>query len=88
MAETLVQKLRGGVANNSYYRDEGASRFKIVHYAGEVSYDADGFVEKNRDTVFVDLLEMCKSSSNPFIQELFADLDPAKKQTTAGQGLI
>ena len=56
----------------------------IVHYAGEVSYDADGFVEKNRDTVFVDLLEMCKNSSNSFIQELFQDIDPGKKQVTAG----
>ncbi len=84
VAETLVGKLRAGVTHNRHYIEQGAARFKISHYAGEVAYDADGFVEKNRDTVFTDLLEMCKSSSNGFIQELFAGLDLKKKQPTAG----
>ena len=84
MAETLVQKLRAGCGNNGHFADQGMARFKIVHYAGEVSYDAEGFVEKNRDTVFIDLLEMCKASSNPFIQELFSGIDLNKKQTTSG----
>ena len=49
-----------------------------------MNYDADGFVEKNRDQVFVDLLEMCKTSANSFIQHLFRQIDPAKKQQTQG----
>ncbi|CAG5098447.1 Oidioi.mRNA.OKI2018_I69.XSR.g15675.t1.cds [Oikopleura dioica] len=84
VAETLVGKLRGGVTQHRHYIEQGAARFKISHYAGEVAYDADGFVEKNRDTVFIDLLEMCKSSTNGFIQELFSGLDLKKKQPTAG----
>lgn len=84
VAETLVQKLRSGVAHNPNFTEQGAGRFKISHYAGEVSYDAEGFVEKNRDNVFVDLLEMCKNSTNAFIQELFQDLDLKKKQATTG----
>ena len=80
----MVGKLRAGCGTNSHFGDQGLARFKIMHYAGEVSYDADGFIEKNRDTVFIDLLEMCKTSQNAFIQELFADLDLTKKQTTSG----
>ena len=60
--EVLVQKLRAGVGSNQNFGDQGHSRFAIVHYAGEVSYEGEGFVEKNRDTVFQDLLEMCKNS--------------------------
>ena len=47
------------------------SRFVIHHYAGEVTYDVEGFVERNKDVLFVDLVELMKSSRNTFIQQLF-----------------
>ena len=36
-----------------------------------VTYDVEGFVEKNKDVLFVDLIELMKSSKNKFIQKLF-----------------
>lgn len=39
-------------------------QFGIKHYAANVLYDADGFVQKNMDTLPPDLLECAKQSSN------------------------
>ena len=85
VADTLMQKLEAGIdqTGRQHYENRG-KLFLIRHYAGAVNYDADGFVEKNRDQVFVDLLEMCKRSSNSFIQHLFRQIDPSKKQQTQG----
>ena len=36
-----------------------------------MTYDVDNFVEKNKDILFVDLIELMKSSRNKFIQKIF-----------------
>ena len=58
----------------------------VKHYAGDVSYDIEGFCEKNRDSLFQDLIELMKSSAEPFICKLFPDqlLGAGKRPTTAG----
>jgi myosin-5 len=43
--------------------------FTIAHYAHDVTYDAEGFIEKNRDTVPDEHLELLQASSNPFVRE-------------------
>ena len=45
----------------------------IHHYAGMVTYDVDGFCEKNKDILNVDLIEMVQGSGNAFVKKLFAD---------------
>eukprot|EP01083_Nonionella_stella_P059579 155894_1 len=42
--------------------------FTIRHYAADVSYFAPGFTEKNKDTLFDDLVEMIQSSRASFAQ--------------------
>ena len=37
-----------------------------------VTYDVEGFVDRNKDVLFIDLIELMKSSKNNFIQKLFA----------------
>ncbi|KAG7372107.1 myosin C [Nitzschia inconspicua] len=41
--------------------------FGIRHYAGDVMYDATGFVTKNQDTLPTDLMECAQSSTNEII---------------------
>ncbi|KAL5971614.1 Myosin-VIIa [Taenia solium] len=47
------------------------TRFGIVHFAGPVFYNVDGFLEKNRDTFNHDLLEVINTSKNEFLRKLF-----------------
>ena len=53
--------------------------FAVEHYAGKVNYDGFGFLEKNRDTLNVDLLEMLQRSKNPLLNTLYP---PDLKLTT------
>ena len=41
----------------------------IHHYAGMVTYDVDGFVERNKDVLFDDLIELMQSSTNKFTKD-------------------
>ncbi|EMP27973.1 Myosin-Ie [Chelonia mydas] len=53
----------------------------------QVSYDVEGFCERNRDVLFTDLIELMQSSELPFIQDLFPENVNAEKKgrpTTAG----
>ncbi|NWY44937.1 MYO1F protein, partial [Sylvia atricapilla] len=53
----------------------------------QVSYDVNGFCERNRDVLFTDLIELMQSSEYGFIRMLFPEkLDSDKKgrPTTAG----
>jgi myosin-1 len=38
-------------------------QFIVQHYAGNVTYDCDGFVENNKDTLFKDLIQLMQSTS-------------------------
>lgn len=45
--------------------------FVIRHYAGEVTYNCDGFLDKNRDTLTEDLVTMLQTSSHALLNELY-----------------
>ncbi|CAH0481974.1 unnamed protein product [Peronospora belbahrii] len=49
--------------------------FRLYHYAGPVTYDAEGFVEKNKDSLQTDLLELLGTSSNGLMSMVFGDND-------------
>ncbi|KAK3153985.1 hypothetical protein QOZ80_2BG0184230 [Eleusine coracana subsp. coracana] len=62
---TFANKLKQHLNTNSCFRGERGKAFAVRHYAGEVAYDTSGFLEKNRDLLHMDsiqLLAKCKSS--------------------------
>ncbi|KAL5481739.1 hypothetical protein EMCRGX_G021967 [Ephydatia muelleri] len=64
-----------------------AAGFTITHYAGKVTYDAEGFCEKNRDVLFKDCIELMQGGTCKFIRDLFPDDTSAaarSRPTTAG----
>ncbi|KAI6036693.1 myosin 5 [Pisolithus microcarpus] len=48
----------------------GNSSFTIVHYALDVTYEVDGFLEKNRDTVPDEHMTLIATTRNPFLKEV------------------
>ncbi|KAH8829695.1 myosin 5 [Flagelloscypha sp. PMI_526] len=48
----------------------GTSAFTIAHYAHDVTYEVEGFLEKNRDTVPDEHMTLLQQSKNPFLKEV------------------
>lgn len=48
----------------------GNSSFTVAHYAVDVTYEAEGFIEKNRDTVPDEHLALLASTKNKFLKEV------------------
>eukprot|EP00123_Amoebidium_parasiticum_P017439 comp23853_c0_seq2/m.41702 comp23853_c0_seq2/g.41702 ORF comp23853_c0_seq2/g.41702 comp23853_c0_seq2/m.41702 type:complete len:1721 (-) comp23853_c0_seq2:7-5169(-) len=46
--------------------------FFITHYADHVNYNIDKFIEKNRDNVSTELLDLLLTSKQPLVKELVA----------------
>ncbi|XP_077175772.1 unconventional myosin-Ie-like isoform X3 [Paroedura picta] len=83
---TLVQKLQTALGTHPHFNSWNRG-FVIHHYAGKVSYDVEGFCERNRDVLFTDLIELMQSSELAFIRDLFPENLSAEKKgrpTTAG----
>uniref|UniRef100_A0A8C8YM60 Unconventional myosin-VIIb n=1 Tax=Prolemur simus TaxID=1328070 RepID=A0A8C8YM60_PROSS len=85
---TMLQKLNSVHANNKAFLQPTNihdARFGIAHFAGEVYYQAEGFLEKNRDVLSTDILTLVYSSKNKFLREIF-NLQLA--ETKLGHGTI
>lgn len=52
----------------------GSDCFVIKHYAGDVTYNVEGFSDRNRDVLYPDLILMMQASSNSFVRGLFPDV--------------
>ncbi|XP_047322809.1 myosin-1-like [Impatiens glandulifera] len=58
---TFANKLKQHLNSNSCFRGERGKAFTVCHYAGEVMYGTTGFLEKNRDSLNVDSIQLLSS---------------------------
>ncbi|KAH8043212.1 hypothetical protein JL722_15292 [Aureococcus anophagefferens] len=54
---------------NAYFggKDPSGRSFAVRHFAGAVTYDTAGFVEKNRDTISTTLSTLCMEAAVPLV---------------------
>ena len=61
--------------NELYSRPRmNSMEFGIKHYAGQVWYNVEGFLDKNRDTLRYDVMSLMISSKEKMISKMFQDL--------------
>ena len=72
--EQFVTKLHHNFAadKQKFYKKPrfGKSAFTVCHYATDVTYESDGFIEKNRDTVPDEHMEVLRLTRNEFLGEV------------------
>ncbi|XP_074497155.1 myosin VIIAa [Sebastes fasciatus] len=71
---TMLNKLNFQHKVNTYYippKNNHETQFGIQHFAGVVYYETRGFLEKNRDTLYGDIIQLVHSSKNKFIKQIF-----------------
>ncbi|XP_044738776.1 unconventional myosin-Va isoform X2 [Chrysoperla carnea] len=56
----------------------GTSAFIISHFADQVQYESNGFLEKNRDTIIEEQITVLRGSQNKLFRKLFATEDDRK----------
>uniref|UniRef100_A0A452TYA3 Unconventional myosin-Ic n=1 Tax=Ursus maritimus TaxID=29073 RepID=A0A452TYA3_URSMA len=76
----LTHKLADQRTRKSLDRGE----FRLLHYAGEVTYSVTGFLDKNNDLLFRNLKETMCSSENPIMSQCFdrSELSDKKRPET------
>lgn len=52
----------------------------MIHYAGAVTYNINGFIEKNNDLLFRDLRDVMSKSSNSILQSVFLSKEQTSKK--------
>uniref|UniRef100_A0A8C2G654 Myosin VIIAb n=1 Tax=Cyprinus carpio TaxID=7962 RepID=A0A8C2G654_CYPCA len=71
---TMLNKLNSQHKLNTNYippKHSHETQFGIQHFAGVVHYETRGFLEKNRDSLHSDIIQLVHSSKNKFIKQIF-----------------
>uniref|UniRef100_A0A3Q1FFD4 Unconventional myosin-VIIb-like n=1 Tax=Acanthochromis polyacanthus TaxID=80966 RepID=A0A3Q1FFD4_9TELE len=71
---TMLQKMNQLHGKGDIYippKNNYETQFGIQHFAGVVYYDSEGFLEKNRDTLSLDLIQLVETSGNKLLKQAF-----------------
>ncbi|CRK23099.1 hypothetical protein BN1723_018050, partial [Verticillium longisporum] len=85
--EQFVTKLHHHYAadKHQFYKKPrfGKSAFTICHYAVDVTYESEGFIEKNRDTVPDEHMEVLRATSNQFLRQVLDAASAVREKDVA-----
>ena len=56
--------------------------FRLKHFAGDVTYCVDGFLDKNKDTLFMDIKRLFYNSKNTELKAMWPDGAASKTEVT------
>lgn len=59
--------------------------FIVVHTVGPIQYESDGFLNKNKDILRYELIEVAKNSKNEYVRNLFSNITVEKGKIAKGQ---
>ncbi|NXG99651.1 MYO1A protein, partial [Loxia leucoptera] len=89
--DTFLTKLNQLLATHKHYESKETQNarhvtdaslpprcFRIHHYAGKVTYNVTGFIEKNNDLLFRDLSQAMWAAKHALLRSLFPEGDPQK----------
>ena len=84
--QSLLKKLDNNLRSHAHFvakmgtggRGKSGS-FVVKHFAGDVTYSVNGFLDKNKDTLYGDLINLMAGSNDTFIAELFPDQSTKKR---------
>ncbi|XP_045109044.1 unconventional myosin IC-like isoform X2 [Portunus trituberculatus] len=89
---TFLTKMNSHLAKHKHYFSYDTSdnakvkktinkdEFRLRHYAGEVAYSVQGFLDKNNDLLFRDLKEVMTHTSNLIITDVFPKEELGRKK--------
>uniref|UniRef100_A0A8C4ZJ21 Myosin XIX n=1 Tax=Gadus morhua TaxID=8049 RepID=A0A8C4ZJ21_GADMO len=79
-----LQKELGDHGSISWDKFSQEPHFSVTHYAGPVSYQIQGMMEKNKDPVPPEIIALLQASANPLLGQVFGDQEA---DSTAPRGL-
>ncbi|XP_014750384.1 PREDICTED: unconventional myosin-Vb isoform X1 [Sturnus vulgaris] len=82
--QNWVQKLYDRHAASQHFQKPRISNtsFIILHFADKVEYQSEGFLEKNRDTVYEEQINILKASKYQMVADLFQEEDAVPSAAT------
>jgi myosin heavy subunit len=83
---SFLAKITDACSSNPFFQRKilQKSSFTIKHYAGDVSYEVAGFLDKNRDTLKDAFKLILRASKDPFIAGLLPEPNDARRITVGG----
>ncbi|KAM9811184.1 unconventional myosin-Ih [Neosynchiropus ocellatus] len=72
----VTHKLADKMTRKSLERGD----FRLLHYAGEVTYCVVGFLDKNNDLLYKNIKDLIRQSKNAIVRECFTTMVPDSKR--------